>query len=59
MPSNADLWRAFDDPTLDCLIETGVVGNLDIVKQKVIEEKTTIFSPHVGVRRKGGENLSS
>ncbi len=37
--SNAGWWKAFDDPTLNALIETALAGNLnlDIAKERVIE----------------------
>ncbi len=37
--SNAGWWKAFDDPTLNTLVETALTGNLDldIAKERVIE----------------------
>lgn len=37
--SNAGWWKAFDDPTLNTLVETALTGNLDleIAKERVLE----------------------
>src|SRR6056297_2347614 len=63
--SNADWWKAFNDPTLDALIETGLKGNLnlDIAKERVTEAEaiqrsvptSAFLSPRVGARRERDE----
>src|SRR6056297_1618698 len=67
--SNADWWKAFNDPTLDVLVETALKGNLnlDIAKERVTEAEaiqrsvptSAFLSPRAGVRREGGNNQSS
>jgi multidrug efflux system outer membrane protein len=67
--SNAEWWKAFDDPTLNALVETGLEGNLDldIAKERVAEAKAVqrslpragLLSPRAEARREGGDNRPS